>query len=91
MRNKALDNSSHLLEFAPKCFMIQKVCGKAVNTYSSTIKCLPECFMNQEKCDKTANRCFLYLFLSQIYIKLKKCVTELFFKIFFLIVSCPEN
>ena len=45
--------------------------------------------MTQEICDKAVNRCFLYLILFLIDIKLKKCVTELFLKILFLIVYCP--
>ena len=50
-----------------------KVCDKAVDTYPSTIKFVPECFMTQEMWDKAVGRCFLYLILFLISIKLKKC------------------
>ena len=56
---------------------------KAVDTHPSTIQFVPEWYRTQEMCDKTVNRCFLYLILFLISIKLKKCVTELFLKILF--------
>ena len=56
------------------------MCDKTVDTYPSTIKFVPECLMTQEMCDKAVNRCFLYLILFLINIKLKKCVSELFLK-----------
>ena len=34
---------------------------------------------------------FLYLILFLIDIKLKKCVTELFLKILFLVLYCPDK
>ena len=48
------------------------MCDRAVNTYPSTIKFVPECFMAHEMCDKAVHRCFLYLILFLIGIKLKK-------------------
>ena len=84
MHNKAVDNYHYALEFVPKRYKTQKICDKAVNTYPSTIKFVPECFMTQEMCDKAVNRYFLYLILFLINIKIKKSVTELFLKIFFL-------
>ena len=59
------------------------MCHKAVNTYPSTIKFVLKCFMTQEMCDKAVNRCFLYLILFLINIKLKKSVTVLFLNILF--------
>ena len=81
MRTKAIDNYPHALEFVPEFYKIQKMCDKAVNTYPSTIKFILKCFMTQEMCNKAVNF-FLYLILFLIDIKLKKCVTELFLKIF---------
>ena len=60
------------------------MCDKAVNTYPSTKFFFPDCLMTQKMFIKAVNRCFLYLILSLINIKLKKCVTELFLKILFL-------
>ena len=56
---------------------------KAVNIYPSTIKVIPKCFIAQEIFDKAVNKCFLYLILFLINIKLKKCVTILFLNIIF--------
>ena len=82
MCNKAVDNYPHALEFVPECYKTQKMChNKTVDAYPFTIKFIPECFMTQEMCDKAVNRCFSYLIVSLIDIKLKKCVTELFLKI----------
>ena len=78
---KAVDNYPHALEFVPKRYKSQKMYDKAVSIYPSTIKFVPKCFMTQEMCDKVVNRCFLYLFLFLIDIKLKKYVTELLLKI----------
>ena len=39
--------------------------------------------MAQEMCDEAVNRCFLYLIIFLVDIKLKKCVIELFLKILF--------
>ena len=52
MRNKAVENYPHALEFAPECFMTQKMCYKAANTYPSAIKFVPECFMTHEMHNK---------------------------------------
>ena len=67
------------------------MCDKAVDTDPCALKCLPECFMTQEMCDKAVNRCFLYLFLILIDIKLKKCLTEVFLKILFSLRSVPDQ
>ena len=55
---------------------------KAVNTYPSTIEFVPECYKTQEMSNKAVNRCFLHLIILLIDIKHKKCVTDLFLKIF---------
>ena len=83
MCNKAVDNYSHALGFVSECYKTQKISDAAVNTYPSTIKFVPECFMTQKCVNKVVNRCFLYLILFLINIKLKKCVTELFLRILF--------
>ena len=57
------------------------MCDKTVNTHPSTIQFVHECYKPQEMSDKAVNRCFLYLILFLIGIKLKKCVTELFLEI----------
>ena len=61
--------------------MTQKMCDKAVDTYPSATKFVSEWFMTQEMCDEAVDRCFLYLILSLIGIKLEKFVTELFLRI----------
>ena len=59
------------------------MCDEAVDTHPSTIKFVPECYRTQEMCYKAVNKCFLYLILFLIGLKLKNCMTELFLKIFF--------
>ena len=66
------------------------MCDKAVSTYPSTIKFVSECVMTQEMCDKTVKKNVLYLILLVINIKLKICVTDLFWRSF-LIVYRPEK
>ena len=73
MCNKAVDNHPHALEFVPQCYKTQRMFDKPVDTHSSTIKFVSD----------AVNRCFLYLILLLINIKLKQCVTELFLKILF--------
>ena len=80
MCNKAVDNYPRVLEFVPECYRAQKMCDKAVVTYPSTIKFVPECIMTQEMFDKAVSRCFLYLTLFLVSIKLKQCVTAWFLK-----------
>ena len=64
--------------------MTQKMCDKAVYAYPSTTKFFPECYKDQEMCNKVAIRCFfLFFILFLIDVKLKKCMTELFLRIFF--------
>ena len=48
------------------------MCDKSVNIYPSTTKFLTEYFMTQEMCDKAVNRCFLYLIVFLMGLKLKK-------------------
>ena len=83
MCNKAVDNYPHMFQCVPECYKIQKACDRAIDTYPSTIKFIPECCKTQEMCIKQSVDVFLYLILFLIYIKLKKCVTELFLKILF--------
>ena len=70
--------------------MTQKMCEKAVGTYSCTIKFFPECHKTQKMFNKAVNRCFLYLILFLIDIKLKQCVTVVS-EDAFLIVYCPNK
>ena len=49
------------------------MCDKVVNTHSSTMQFVPEFHKTQEMCDKAVNRCFLYLILLLMNIKLKTC------------------
>ena len=64
--------------------MTQKMCDKAVYAYPSTTKFFPECYKAQEMCNKVAIRCFfLFFILFMIDVKLNKCMTELFLRIFF--------
>ena len=83
MCNKAIDNYPHPLEFVPECNKTQNMCDKAVETHPSTIKYVHECYKTQEMYYKTVHKCFLYLILFLIYIKLKKYVTQLFLYILF--------
>ena len=83
MCNKAADDYPHVLEFVPERFMTPEMCDKAVDTYPSTIKFAPDCHKTQDMCNKAVNSCFLDFILFLTNTKLKKCVTELFLKIFF--------
>ena len=75
MRNKAVDNYPHSLEFIPECCKTQKMCDKAVDTYYTTIKYAPKYYRTPEMCNKAIHKCFLYLILFLMNIKLKKYVT----------------
>ena len=59
------------------------MCDKSVNTCFLQEN-LPKCFMTQEMCSKAVNTCFFVFKCALLYIKLKKCVIELFLKILFL-------
>ena len=59
MRNIAVDNYPHALEFVSESYKSQNMCDKAVSTYPSAIKFVPECYTTQEMCDKTVNSCFI--------------------------------
>ena len=48
---------------------------KALTTRLSTIKFVPGCFKTKEICQRPVYRCFLYLILFLINLKLKKYVT----------------
>ena len=82
MFNKAVDNYSHALEFVLDYYKTQKRCDKAVNTYSSTINMFMNAIRRKICMIKVVNKCFLYLILLPIDIKLKKSVKDLFTKIF---------
>ena len=73
--NKAVNNYPHAFEFVPECYMTRKYCDKVVDTHSTTIKYVPECYKTQEMYYKAVHRCFLYLILFLIKIKLRKYVT----------------
>ena len=60
-----------------------KMCDKGVYTHPSTIQFVPECYKSQEISYKAVIRCFLYLVLFLINIKLNKYVTLLFLYILF--------
>ena len=62
--------------------MTQKMCDKGANTYHSTIPFIPDYYKTQEMCDKPVNRRFIAFISILIYIKINKCVTKLFLKIF---------
>ena len=83
MCNKAVDNYPHALKLVPECFKTQRMCDKTVDTDPSTIKFVPECFMTQKCVIRELIDVILYFVLFLIDIKLQKCVTELFLKIFF--------
>ena len=78
-----LNNYPHALRFVLDCYMTEKNCDKAVNCHTSTVKYVPGCYETQEMRDKAVNRCFFYLILFLIGVKLKKCATELLLKILF--------
>ena len=79
MSSKAVDRYHHVLKFVPDCYITQNMSDKAVNTHPSTV----QCYKTQEICDKVVNRCFLYLILLLIGIKLKKYMTKLILLIYF--------
>ena len=51
---------------------------EVVDNHRSTTKFIPECYKTPESCDKVVNRCFLYLIIFLIGIRLKKCVKKCF-------------
>ena len=86
MTDKSILGNSRTIKSFPDCYKVQKMCNRAVDNYRITVDAfefVPECSVTQEMCDKAVNRCFLYLILFLIGIKLKKCVTKLFLKILF--------
>ena len=83
MRNRAVYNYPHAVEYVTEGYKTQKMCDKDVDTYPSTIKFLLECFMTQNCEIKQLIDVILYLSIFLIGIKIKKFVTELFLKILF--------
>ena len=76
MRNKAIENNLHALEFVSQCYKTQNMYDKAVDTYLSAIKFVPECYKTQKMSHRAVHkRFFLYLVISLINIKFKKYVT----------------
>ena len=67
------------------------MCNKAVANYPHPLEFVPKWNKTQEMFYKAVNRCFLYLILFLINIKLKKYVTYLFLYILFLIVYCLDK
>ena len=72
MCDKTVNNYAHELKFVHDCYKTQ-MCDKAINTYHSTIQFVTECYKTHEMCDKAVNRCFLYLFIFLINMKLQYC------------------
>ena len=83
MTDKSILGNGRTMKSFPDCYKNQEMCNRAVDNYPHAFEFVPECSMTQEMCDKAVNKCFLYLILFLIGIKLKKCVTELFLKILF--------
>ena len=83
MRNRAVYNYPHAVEYVTEGYKTQTMCDKDVDTYPSTIKFLLECFMTQNCEIKQLIDVILYLSIFLIGIKIKKFVTELFLKILF--------
>ena len=50
------------------------MCDKAVDTHPLTIKYVSECCKTQDMCYKVVRRCFLYLNLFLIDVKLNKYI-----------------
>ena len=61
---------------------------KAVNTYPFTIQLVSECYKIQKMCEKAVNRCFMYLILFLIDIKLKESVI---YKDPIMVIYCPDR
>ena len=80
---KAILESHGRLKYVPDCYSNQEMFNNAVDNGPHALEFLPEQFMTQKMYNKADNRCFLYLILFLINMKLKKCVTELLLKIFF--------
>ena len=83
MCDKTTLENGGTLNFIPDSYKNQEMYNKAIDNYPHALEFVPECFMTQELWDKAVNRCFLYLVLFPIDIKLKKSVTELFLNILF--------
>ena len=82
MSDKAILEHGGTLTSVPDCYKNQGMCNKPVDKYPHALEFVLECFMTQEMCDKAVNRCFLYLLLFLIDMKLKMCdrvVSEDFF------------
>ena len=74
MYDKAISDGT--LKFVPYCSKDQHLCNnKALPNYPHALEFVPECYKTQKVCYKALYRCFLYLILFLINIKLKKYVT----------------
>ena len=91
MCDKAVENYSHALEFAPECYKTQKICDKAVYTHPSTIKFVPECYETHEMCDKAINRCFFVFDSIPDRYKSQEICDRVVSEDPFLIVYCPDQ
>ena len=80
---KTIPENGETLNSVPDCNKNQEMCNKTVDNSPHALEFFPECYKTQEMCDKVLNRCFLYLILLLINIKLNKCVTVLFLRMFF--------
>ena len=63
------------------CYKAQRMCDGAVNTYDSTIKFVPGCYKSREMCDKVVNSFFSSFINFLNDVNIKKCVAELFLKL----------
>ena len=80
MRDKAVDNYPHALKYVHSCFKTQDIVTKRLILIRVQYNLKPEYYETQELCDKAVKTCFLHLFLSLIYVSLKKCVAKLFLR-----------
>ena len=71
----------YLLTYVPDQYKFKKMCDKAIFENSGTLKSVSDWYKTQKMCNKAVFFCIL--FYSYMDIKLKKCVSELFLKIFF--------
>ena len=74
MCNKIILENGGTLMSVLDFYKNQEMCDKAVDTHPFTIKYVPKCYKAQEMCYKAILRCFFYLILFLINIKLKKYV-----------------
>ena len=76
MYGKAISENDGTLKFVPDCSKDQHLCNnKTLPNYPHALEFVPECYKTHKVCYKALYRCFLYLILFLINIKLKKYVT----------------